>query len=269
MLIAMSGMIYVGVSGMNAIKKHEFVFSRGSNVFMMAKLAETGILHQYLHENCDKHNYRICAIKHEIPASLNNFLWDNNSPLYRMGGWDSSKVEYAAIIHDIMTTPRYSSMFARRIATSTLKQLTQIQAPDKFTPQMEGAEPWKKMRQYFADESREYNTSMQNRGKLSANAPNFVYYVFLILSSLWVLLFYARVRNSHVHRVYGYIILFLIVNALVTATFSTVIYRFQYRVFWLLPATNIIVIARYYWLLWQGSSSTATAPHLPPNPHAL
>ncbi len=250
-LLCLSAVIYLGVSGMNAVKKHEFAFSRGSNVFMMAKLAETGILHAYLHENCANRNYRICQFKHEIPATLNDFLWDQYSPLYRMGGWDSSKAEYAQIIHEVFTTPRYSSLFARRMATNTLKQMTQIQAPDKFTPQMEGAEPWKKVRQYFADEAREYNTSLQNRGKLSANAPNFVYYVFLALSSLWVLLFYSRVRTPTLHSAYGYIILFLIINALVASTFSTVIYRFQYRVFWLLPATNIIVIARYYWQALQ------------------
>jgi hypothetical protein len=42
------------------------------------------------------------------------------------------------------------------------------------------------------------------------------------------------------------LLLFLVANALVIASFSTVAARFQYRVFWIVPATNAIVILFYY-----------------------
>jgi hypothetical protein len=40
--------------------------------------------------------------------------------------------------------------------------------------------------------------------------------------------------------------LFFVVNAFVTSLGSTVIYRFQYRIFWILPATNAILMIKYY-----------------------
>jgi hypothetical protein len=136
-------------------------------------------------------------------------------------------------------------MFAEKSVASTLSELTQIQAPDHIPVEDKNAEPWKKIRQYYEDELREFMTSLQNNNLLSTDACNFVYYLFLIGSTLWVLLFYKRVMNPDLLFIYRCILLFLVVNAFVTSTFSTVIFRFQYRVFWILPATNAVVIIKY------------------------
>jgi hypothetical protein len=238
--------IWVTLCSMNAAKKNGFTFSRGTNIFLVAKLAETGILNTYLDENCAQKNLRLCEYKNQVPAGLSEFLWMDYSPLNKMGGWDSCKTEYASVVHDVFTTPRYLLMFARKSAISTLKQLVQVQVRDKIQSEGKEKQPWKKVRQYFADELREFDQAKQNNDELSSTACNPVYLLFFVLTTIWVLVWGRQAVNKEVAFIYGCILAFMFINALVTATFSTVSYRYQYRIFWLLPATNLIVMVKYY-----------------------
>jgi hypothetical protein len=252
-LLAVCVAVFTIMCSMNAAKKHGFVFSRGKDIFLMAKFCETGILARYLDENCDRKSYKICAFKNNLPTSLTDFLWAAESPLYKMGGWDSSKEEYSNIAHDILTTPRYAAMFAEKSVISTLKELTRVQAPGELSWQGKDTEPWKKVKQYFADELNEYSTSLQNTHTLNGGACNLAYSLFFILSTIWILLFYPTIMNKELSFIYGCILLFFIINACVTSTFSMVINRFQYRIFWILPATNAIIIIKYYTGKYQQS----------------
>jgi hypothetical protein len=62
-----------------------------------------------------------------------------------------------------------------------------------------------------------------------------------------MLFFYPRVMSRDLLFLYRSIFLFFVINAFVTSTFSTVIYRFQYRIFWVFPALNALVIIKYYY----------------------
>lgn len=245
-LLSASALVFLTMCCMNAAKKYGFVFSRGKDVYLVARFAEAGILNAYLDENCGKKNLKLCAYRDQAPTGFSEFLWNADSPLAKMGGWDSCREEYGSIVHDVFTTPRYLLMFARKSVTSTLRELTQVQAPDHVLFEGKDLQPWKKVRQFFSDELPEYSQSLQNTTGLSATSCNYIFDLFFVLSSIWIMMFYRSAVNKEVAIIYCGIILFLFINAFVTATFATVIYRFQYRVFWILPATNAIVILKYY-----------------------
>lgn len=251
-LVGLCFITWATLAGMNAAKKYGFVFSRGSNIFMVAKLAETGILNIYLDENCTKNNLKLCNYKTQIPQSLSEFLWLDTSPLNLMGGWDSCRSEYATVVHDVFTSPRYMLMFAQKSVTGTLKQLTEVQVRDKIQTEGQDKQPSKKVRQFFGDEWREFSMSKQNTDLLSATSCNYVYLLTFLLSSLWILFFASRVVSKELAFIYGCILVFFVLNAFVTATFSTISYRYQYRIFWILPATNLILMIKYYWSAING-----------------
>lgn len=232
--------------GANVVKKHGFVFARGANVYMIAKLNETGILRKYLDENCRNKRLQMCSYTHDLPMSLSGFVTSGVSPLYKMGGWDSSDQEYREIIHDVFTTPRYLGMFVQKSVVSSLKQLTRIQPPEECVAYGKKSETYKKVSDYFPHESREYITAAQQAGALSVAAPNVVYQLFFLLTSLWLILYYKEVFSPQSTFVYGFILVFLIANAFVSSTFASVTDRFQFRIFWILPATNAILIMGFY-----------------------
>jgi 4-amino-4-deoxy-L-arabinose transferase-like glycosyltransferase len=249
-LVCMSVMGWLLMCTVNAVNGYDFTFSRGSHVFMVTKFAETGILNKYLMENCGRKNLKLCNYQDQIPSYSWDFLWSDDSPLYKTGGWDSNKTEYNIIIHDVFTTPRYLKMFARKSAISTLRELTQVQAPDHATFQGGWSSPCQRVGTFFSDELNEYKNSRQNTSGISATSCNYLYYLFFVLTTVW-LLFCPGILSSELKFIYCCVLLFLLCNAFVTSTFSTVVYRFQYRVFWVLPATNAILFIRYYWSRFQ------------------
>ncbi len=249
MLVGLCVVCWGVVCTMNMVKKHGFVYSRGGNIVMVAKLAEDGILTQYLSENCDKRTSKLCEYRTNIPPNITQFL-TGESPVYKMGGWDSCHAAYAEVVHEVFTTPRYAGMFAQKTVIATLKALVQVNAPGKFLIQGMESETSKKIRDYFIDELREFASSFQNTQALSTGSFNFIYYLFFVLSCIWILMNYPKVMNRQLLVVYCYILAFFIANAVVTAVFYEIVSRFQYRVFWILPATNAIVIINHYQALY-------------------
>jgi hypothetical protein len=241
-LVLLSGAGWVLMCSVNAANGYGFVYSRGTHVFMVTKFAETGILSCYLDENCEKKNLRICQYKNDIPDFSWDFLWGEQSALYKAGGWDSTKDDFDVIIHDVLTTPRYLRMFAQKAAISTARQLTHIQAPRKASVQGFWSSPNQRIGKFFPDEQNEAMLSRQYHGELSSGASNLFYMLFFVATSMILLLQKKRLAPE-LGLLYGCVLLFFLVNAFVTSVGSTVIYRFQYRVFWVLPALNAIVIA--------------------------
>ena len=92
--------------------------SKSKHVFFVGSLLEKGVLKKYLDDNCPVKNYKICAYKDSLPASANDFWWDNNSPLYKIGDWKGTKPEFNDIIHNTLTTPQYLGLYI----TATTRQ---------------------------------------------------------------------------------------------------------------------------------------------------
>ena len=245
MMATLAFAFYLLMCSINAANGSGFTFAPASHVFMMTKFAETGILKTYLDDNCDKKQLNICPYKNEIPSVSWVFLWDQaNSPLYKTGGWEANRAEYNTIIHDVFTTPKYVVKFAEKSASYTLHQFFTISLPDKQPVQLQGTSPYGGMQAHFAHELPELSRSRQNNEGMYGTTANIIYLLFFVLSSAFLLLV-PGTTDARTRRIYAAILLFLFINAFVTATFSTVIYRFQYRVFWILPATNIILIIRW------------------------
>ena len=245
-LLSACGAFWLVMCSANAAKHHGFVFARGGNVFLVGKLAETGILEEYLHDKCGETSLRMCDPAQKIPRSLREFLGSGESPLYRLGGWDSGRAEYSSVVTGVFTSPGYAVMFARKAGVSALKQLVFVTPPAAFPAYGKESEPYKKVKSYYTDESREYVTSQQQQGLLSASVYRVVYLLVLLLSSLWVWMLPRGAVRSRWAVVYGLIFLFVAANAITVGVFGSVSPRFQYRIAWVLPATNLLLLFAHY-----------------------
>jgi hypothetical protein len=90
--------------------------SKSSHVFRMGNLVNNHILQVYLEDNCGTKNLEICQYRNVMPETFDGFVWNENSPLHKMG-WKTSKTEFNKIISDIYTTPKYIKM----VVLSSLK----------------------------------------------------------------------------------------------------------------------------------------------------
>lgn len=246
LLLGLCGGFFIVMCTANAIKKHGFVFARGKEVYMMAKLTENGILQKYLKTTCPTTNQELCNFKNKLPSSMSEFLLSGESPLYKMGGWDSSSSSFNVTLSHIFSSPEYVSQMIQKTITGTLKQITKAALPPELTPQNKNSETFKKVNNYFPDEAAEFEISMQQRETLKTSTPNFIHLLFFAISTLWLMIYHNQALSPFIIRCYSIIVVFILANAVVVAFFGSVDWRFHYRIFWLLPATNLLVMMRYY-----------------------
>jgi hypothetical protein len=243
-LLLLSVGLFIGMCGINYAKGFGFKLSAGSHVFMMGKLSETGILKTYLNDNCDKKQYTLCNYKDELPPNAWDFLWDETGPLYKTGGWDSSRAEYNAIIKDVFTTPRYAAMFAASAVTGTVQQLTHNNIAADPLPA--NAIPGQMIEKHYPKELNAYTRCMQTTGAINATNFNYCYLLVFVLSSVLILHHRKRIYTPNIKFLYLFTLLFILCNAFVTATFANVLDRLQLRVSWVLPAINCTLLIQYY-----------------------
>ena len=239
-------LFYLSMCLLNKRYDQGFTFSPSSKVFIMARFASNGILDKYLDDNCGKKNLRLCACKGQLPADTYSFMWPpTTSPLIKTDVWgDSSKREYKGIIYDIFTTPKYLRMYIGKSITATLEQLcnTGVEKPFAFP-----ADNWKilMLKTYFDSEYKELSGSKQNANVMETTDFNIIYTLFFVISSLLILVFYPYSANKDIYLFYTCMLTFIVINAFTSSNFSMVSPRFQNRVFWVLPATNTILILKY------------------------
>ncbi len=232
------------VAGISLLSGNGFRLSKSSHVFMMGKLAETGILKLYLNRHCEEKNYSLCAYKDDIQGRAWDFIWQDNGPFQKTGGWENSQSEYNQLICDILSQPRYLTLFAFKSATSTLRQTTEITLPEKQTVLDANSSPGNSIKSYFEDEMDEYLSSRQNAGMLYGTFFNHLSFIFLVFSTLIILLFRHRILTPLIIKLYIIAVVFIFINAFITATLANVLDRLQYRVFWVIPVLNAMVLIK-------------------------
>lgn len=226
--------------------------SRGSHVFLMGRLIDTGMLEPLLREECPTHHWRICQHVDSLPATGRQFLWWPESPLNEMGGWDATRDEYTEVTRASFATPGRLLRHAKASIASTADQLTrwhlgyEIESHWYRDP---GSPPATMIAKHLPQELAAFNSALQQggRGELSLRWPNIGYRIVLALSLL-VLAAWAwkRARPGRQEEVPLVVMAIstVLAGAWVCASLSEVDARYLARVSWLLPFAATVVVAR-------------------------
>lgn len=225
-----------------------WTLSASSPMFLTGKLVEAGILRDFLDENCADNKYKLCAYKGAIPKQDHAYwyLWMGDSPFNNIGGWDSSRSEHVMMLKDIFSSGKYAKAFAIKSLEHTVKQLAIISIPVEEGAHGRNSSPYRNIERYIQAEESHFLNSRQQTKRLDNTILIYVHLCVLILSTLLAIFICLGVHNKRqLLNIYFFIILFIICNAFVTATFANVLPRLQNRVFWILPAFNIMVCFFY------------------------
>jgi hypothetical protein len=227
--------------------------SRGSHVFLMGRLIDTGMLEPLLLEECPTHHWRICEHVDSLPETGRQFLWWDSSPLHEMGGWDATREEYGEITRASFATPGRLWWHAKASLASTGEQLIawhlgyEIESKWYRDP---GSPPATVIAKHLPHELTAFHGAMQQggRGELSLRWPNIGYRIVLSLSLLvlagWA---WKRSRPGRKEEVPLVVMCLatVLVGAWVCASLSEVDARYLARVSWLLPMAAAVVITRW------------------------
>lgn len=219
--------------------------SKSKHVFLMGGMVEKGILKQYLDDNCASHNYQLCAYKDSLPDNFTDFVWEQDSPLYKIG-WKESKPEFNEIIYATLTQPKYIWMHIRESVKATFKQLVVFNIADGNGSFLDGTVLYERVNKYFPGDVNSYTASRQSAKEfLYVKLPNVIFQVVVVLSLLILVWYFFRskkVSDSYLLSAFVLTLLLIFLNAWDCGTFSMVTDRFSCKVIWLVPFLACIAL---------------------------
>lgn len=221
---------YLNLAFVHYLHSGKLQSSRGGIIFLMSNLVQMGIVDIYLAENCDHRAFRICAYQGTLP---NNFLWAENSPIKKTGGWAANMDEYSAIVNDILTNPGYLRMIVYKSAIYTFMQFFNYDIVDIGKP---SERINKAVENFYAHEYKQHMASRESKDRLLAGFINFTQQIIVcICLCLYLYLLIYQRSSPEVRSFILFMFIALLMNAWVCSTFSGVFPRYQTRIIWLLP----------------------------------
>jgi len=227
------------------IYRGKFESYKGSHVFMMGRLISTGILQEYLKENCDGDTYSLCRYKEDLSTS---FMWDvKHSPLYKDGGWEGTKEKYTKLIFEILSKPKYLKKYIIKSSEASLSQFFYFDIP-KEKGYTKGMSPYVSIENYYKDYITYFKQSLQNQNRLNIidRTNNFQFFI-VIFSLLFIILSLLNKKrfnslSNEIKFFFIFFLFFLILNSILVGFFSEVRFRYQGRIVWLISLPVFIYI---------------------------
>jgi len=214
-----------------------FIASKSSHIFLIAKNVESGILQKYLKENCPEKNFKLCNYVDELNTSAPEFLWAENSVLYKLGGWQANEDEYKYINQQILTTPKYLTLFIYEAAISGVKQLFSNEVGQEFIKYGENTPPYWEVEWHVKKDFERYKLAKQNLIGLNVD---FGIVTMINNIAIWISLLaltfilFIKGSDSKFNLIYILSLFFVVCNAMVSGGLSTVSSRYNSRLSWIL-----------------------------------
>lgn len=244
--------------GINYLVEKEFTLSKGSHVFLIGHLVDTGILSEFLKDNCSKpefENCKLCKYKDNLPVDAASFIWSGDI-LEKTGGWENSKSEYTKIITATLKQPKYLFANLYKSFSYGLIQLSHNEIGHGLSAYNEGSAPYGQIHWRFHNELNNYLNSKQNKWKginLNLDVLNNCHLIVILFSLFIVLLLFSSSIhlkcNSNTIVFLVFVLISIILNSFITAGLNSPYGRLQTRVVWLLPMSIIIITIKNYKLI--------------------
>jgi hypothetical protein len=126
----------------NVIVAGRFTLTPGGGVFLLGRMVEDGMASEILREECPHADWQLCAFQKALPDYSEAFIFDNDSPLQRIGGEDDPRVrsEITSIItHSLM---RHPIEHLERAFVLTARQFVDVGTGDAMEPLMAQHTRW-------------------------------------------------------------------------------------------------------------------------------
>ncbi|HUO02731.1 MAG TPA: hypothetical protein VMU31_08135 [Rhizomicrobium sp.] len=226
----------------NYVLTRQVFLSRSASVFVFARLMQDGIVKRLLDDTCPGSGYSLCGYQNRLKTRADAWLWGPDSLFRATGGFRGDHAEETRMIMDSIR--RYPVLQTWDAVRDSVRQFFTFKTGDGIESQEWVLKPVfekdapAQMAAYLA-------ARQQQEGKFRFTTLNMVHVTVGMLSLLGlVVLLYSLSRNGRWQELKfpALVLIALIGNAIVCATFSNPHDRYQSRVIWL-PAL-VLILAR-------------------------
>ena len=223
-----------------------FTLTPGGDIFLFARLTESGIVGKVLAEECPREDWLLCNYEKDLPPEADFLLWDADSPLYAIGGWDDprAKREIASIMARSLRTHPLDHL--ESALALSVRQLVTLGIGDSMARLRSWHTPWI-VEKYAPWLMPPYGTARQQQDEID-----------LALWSAWIVwpvsiagfcalplvaLFAWRRGATREALLPGMLFLALLANAAICGVVSGPHGRYQARLAWLAPFACVLALA--------------------------
>lgn len=240
-------LLFITLSGIVIMSS---AMSKSKHIFYMGRMVENGILKKYLDETCENRHYQICDYKDSLPKNADRFLWDfENSPIYKLGGWKTTKKEFNEIISATFSNPKYLKLHIAEALNNTKKQLMEFNLGEGNVAFAAGTKLHERIGVFIPNDLNGYEKSKQTNSNFllfnnfNTIQKNVIYIsVFLLISFLFFFKKKLFITKQNIFLIL-FVILGIVFNDFICASLSTVANRFSARVMWLIPLLVLLIIS--------------------------
>ncbi len=222
----------------NFLVAGRFALTPGGDVILFGRLLESGIVSTVLAEECPRNDWRFCAFRHDLPTASEDFMWDTDSPLHKVGGWEDRRTnrEIASIIaHSMLAHPLEHLNAA---VSLTIEQLVTVGIADSMHRVNSMHLRWA-MDRYAPRLVDGYNRSRQQQEEVDFESWSFWIVSPLSIAGTFALPFIAflswRQDRRREAMLPAMLFLALLGNAFICGVIAGPNDRYQARVAWLAP----------------------------------
>ena len=252
-------MAWLGLLQANRMADGEAYVAKGGHVFLMGRMVDSGMLPAWLDAHCPKEQLALCAYRDHLPANSQLFLWDADSPLQHMGGWEATRQEYGHIVRSSFMEPRFLWWHIRDGLRSTFVQLHLWTVGERLRGtwyREADSPPYQAIAQYLPDALPAYRSSRQcelpDGGEAVLQAADHGYQFTMVATALLMLvaLLPGVLRRLGLEKrvLLSMTISAVLIDCAVCAGSSIADDRFLSRISWILPLAAMLCIADLAWL---------------------
>ncbi|WP_291297984.1 hypothetical protein [Elioraea sp.] len=247
LIAAMLGMMLANLAGHGRFSLSPF----GAN-FLLARVIYDGPGAATLVEACPEKAWRLCAYLADLPPasmrypSSDHFLWQPDSPFYRLGHPRQTAPEAGEIVAE--TFRRHGLWQLTRMTENTLAQLRQFRTGvgTDFGPWLSTPGPEPVIAEFLTGDLAAFRSARQATGDLHLLAPMREVHRIVVLLSLPAVLVAAGLSWWRGERagtlLVAAILAAILGNAILAGGLSAVHDRYTARLAWLLPAATLALL---------------------------
>jgi hypothetical protein len=236
----------------NLVIVGSFAFTPGGTSFLFGRLLQSGIVARYVTDRCPDPTLRLCAVRHRLPRTTDDWHWASDSPLHELGGWSAFEPEARRIIRESLTL--YPGQHLVSAAAFTAQQLVTLRTGDGIRSR-DNHHALSVFRRLAPGLVPRFEASRQQHDWFDFRALNAVQVplALLCMGLLPLMIAVRRVPRSVAALAFTTLVA-LLANAAVCGIFSNPADRYQGRLAWLAPLVVMLAGLR------SGTLSQVGAP---------
>jgi len=220
-------------------------YTPGGPTFLFGRLVQDGIMHRYLVEHCPVPGVKLCHLRHRLPTTADDFLWNGGSPFQDLGGWKGdAEPELKQLTRAAVAA--YPGMTLWTTLRSTAQQMVKVATGDALDESHSDTRGI--LYKDLPALARPLFEARQQNGQLTRNLfdrLNLVHVPVALLSVLGLLpaaIWSWRNGRPDLAALALFVFLALLGNALICGALSNPHDRYQSRLVWLAPLVAGMII---------------------------